>query len=266
YTINIYVEMFHSEKQFDELEIFDGSSGQSPLLVALSGNHSSQLNFTSKTNQLYLRWSTDHATNKRGFKIRYSATYCSINDPPLNGGVVNRTKLHPGSRLQFFCNRGYRLVGLSNATCRLDSSGLYQWDTPAPVCQADSCGIPQTPGNGSFHAYHYNVGSQVTYQCKYGYHLDPGVPMTAMCLEDGTWSNTGSISRCLPVHCPSIEGVLSDHMTYRLLTGRLGEFGSTVMLECSTGFYLSVGHRTLRCLANGTWEGSDDPATCKSKF
>lgn len=49
-----------------------GSSGQSPLLVALSGNHSSQLNFTSKTNQLYLRWSTDHATNKRGFKIRYS--------------------------------------------------------------------------------------------------------------------------------------------------------------------------------------------------
>lgn len=24
YTINIYVEMFHSEKQFDELEIFDG--------------------------------------------------------------------------------------------------------------------------------------------------------------------------------------------------------------------------------------------------
>lgn len=24
YTINIYVELFHSEKQFDELEIFDG--------------------------------------------------------------------------------------------------------------------------------------------------------------------------------------------------------------------------------------------------
>lgn len=24
YIINIYVEMFHSEKQFDELEIFDG--------------------------------------------------------------------------------------------------------------------------------------------------------------------------------------------------------------------------------------------------
>ncbi|MGH0157495.1 UNVERIFIED_CONTAM: hypothetical protein FKN15_052471 [Acipenser sinensis] len=72
YNISIYVEMFQSEKQFDELEIFDGPTGQSPLLVALSGNHTGQLNFTSKTNVLYLRWSTDHATNKKGFKIRYS--------------------------------------------------------------------------------------------------------------------------------------------------------------------------------------------------
>uniref|UniRef100_A0AAX7T7I4 CUB and Sushi multiple domains 1 n=1 Tax=Astatotilapia calliptera TaxID=8154 RepID=A0AAX7T7I4_ASTCA len=266
YTINIYVEMFHSEKQFDELEIFDGSSGQSPLLVALSGNHSSQLNFTSKTNQLYLRWSTDHATNKRGFKIRYSGTsaaYCSINDPPLNGGVVNRTKLRPGSRLQYFCNRGHRLVGSSNATCKLDSNGLFQWDTPPPFCQAVSCGIPPSPGNGSFHAYQYTVGSQVTYQCNHGYHLDPGVPMNAMCLEDGSWSNAASVSRCLPVHCPSIDDVLSGHMLYRLISGRLGEFGSVVMLECSTGYYLGAGHRTLRCLANRTWEGSDAPATCK---
>lgn len=53
---------------------FPGPSGQSPLLVALSGNHSTQLNFTSKTSQLYLRWSTDHATNKRGFKIRYTGS------------------------------------------------------------------------------------------------------------------------------------------------------------------------------------------------
>ncbi|TKS70023.1 CUB and sushi domain-containing protein 1 [Collichthys lucidus] len=263
YTINIYVEMFHSEKQFDELEIFDGSSGQSPLLVALSGNHSSQLNFISKTNQLYLRWSTDHATNKRGFKIRYAAAYCSINDPPMNGGVVNRTKLRPGSRLQFYCNRGYRLVGSSNATCRLYPNGLYQWDAPPPFCQAISCGIPQSPGNGSFNANQYTVGSQVTYHCNHGYHIDSGAPLTAVCLEDGSWSNVASAPRCLPIHCPSIDGTLSDHMTYRLLSGRLAEFGSMVMLECSTGYYLGVGHRTLRCLANGTWEGSDDPATCK---
>uniref|UniRef100_A0A8C5A117 CUB and Sushi multiple domains 1 n=1 Tax=Gadus morhua TaxID=8049 RepID=A0A8C5A117_GADMO len=264
YTINIYVEIFHSEKQFDELEIFDGSSGQSPLLVALSGNHSSQLNFTSKTNQLYLRWSTDHATNKRGFKIRYTAAYCSVNDPPVNGGVVNQTRLRPGSRLQFYCHRGYRLVGPTNSTCRLQANGLYQWDVLAPLCQAISCATPQSPGNGSIYGYQYTVGSQVTFQCNHGFHLDPGVAMTTVCQEDGSWSNAVTPPRCLPVHCPSIENVLTEHMTYRLLSGWLAEFGSMVMLECSPGFYLGVGHRTLRCLANGTWEGSQDAASCKT--
>lgn len=67
------------------------------------------------------------------------------------------------------------------------------------------------------------------------------------------------------IHCSSIEGVLSDHMTYHLLSGTLGEFGSLAMLECSEGYSFGAGHRTLGCLANGTWEGSDDPATCKSK-
>lgn len=35
YTINIYVEMFHSEKQFDELEIFDGMQNLSFLFATL---------------------------------------------------------------------------------------------------------------------------------------------------------------------------------------------------------------------------------------
>lgn len=62
---------------------------------------------------------------------------------------------------------------------------------------AVSCGIPLIPGNGSFHAYHYTVGSQVTYQCNHGYHLDPGAQLTAVCLEDGSWSNAASVPRCL---------------------------------------------------------------------
>ncbi|KAG7250328.1 hypothetical protein CRUP_003401, partial [Coryphaenoides rupestris] len=173
------------------------------------------------------------------------------------------TRLQPGSRLQFYCNRGYRLVGPTNSTCRLRPNGLYQWDALAPLCQAISCTTPQSPGNGSFYGYQYTVGSQVTYQCNHGFHLDPGVAMAAVCQEDGSWSNSATPPRCLPVHCPSIENVLSEHMTYRLLSGWLAEFGSMVMLECSPGFYLGVGHRTLHCLANGTWDGSEDAASCK---
>ncbi len=39
YTINIYVEMFHSEKQFDELEIFDGIQSFSFLFLLYIDTH-----------------------------------------------------------------------------------------------------------------------------------------------------------------------------------------------------------------------------------
>ncbi|XP_035256647.1 CUB and sushi domain-containing protein 1a isoform X1 [Anguilla anguilla] len=262
FTVSIYVEMFQSEKQFDELEIFDGPSGQSPLLVALSGNHSTQLNFTSKTNQLYLRWSTDHATSKRGFKIRYTAAYCSINNLPRNGGVFNRTGEQPGSRLQYFCNRGYRLVGQSNATCNLHPNGLYQWDAPAPLCQAISCGIPDPPGNGSFHGFQYTVGSKVHYQCNEGYRMESSRSLSAVCQGDGSWSNTVHPPRCLPIQCPSIDTLLSENMVWRVISGSLNEFGTQIMLTCTPGFYLG-GRRIIKCLANGTWSGIEEKSTCK---
>ncbi|MBN3309505.1 CSMD1 protein, partial [Amia calva] len=262
YTISIYVEMFQSEKQFDELEIFDGPSGQSPLLVALSGNHTTQLNFTSKTSQLYLRWSTDHATSKKGFKIRYTAPYCSLNSLPRNGGVVNRTGGHPGSKLHYVCNPGYRIVGESNATCRLHQNGLYNWDSPPPLCQAISCGIPEPPGNGTFYGNQFTVGSKVHYQCNEGYRLETSQSSTAVCQEDGTWSNRGQPPRCLPMQCPNIETVLSDQMVWRLISGSLNEYGAQIMLSCSPGYYLG-GQRVIRCLANGTWNGSGEKTACK---
>lgn len=70
-----YLNSQYFKTSIVSLFISVGSSGQSPLLVSLSGNHTGQLNFTSKMNQLYLRWSTDHATSKKGFKIRYSGNY-----------------------------------------------------------------------------------------------------------------------------------------------------------------------------------------------
>ncbi|XP_041921873.1 CUB and sushi domain-containing protein 1-like [Alosa sapidissima] len=262
YTISIYVEMFQSEKQFDELEIFDGPSGQSPLLVALSGNHSTQLNFTSKTSQLYLRWSTDHATNKKGFKIRYTAAYCSMNKIPKNGGIRNRTRDRPGSRLQYYCNAGYRLVGQRNATCRLHLNGLYQWDSSVPFCQAISCGIPESPGNGSFHGYQYTVASKVHYQCDEGFRMESSRSLSAVCLEDGVWSNAAHPPLCLPIQCPNIESMLSEHMVWRLISGSLNEYSAQIMLSCTPGFYLG-GRRIIKCLANGTWDGIEEKSTCK---
>ncbi|KAF4795427.1 hypothetical protein TURU_093432 [Turdus rufiventris] len=196
YNISIFVEMFQSEKQFDELEVFDGSSGQSPLLVALSGNHTGQLNFTSKMNQLYLRWSTDHATSKKGFKIRYSAPYCSLNPTLRNGGIINKTGGPAGSKVRYYCKPGYRMIGHNNATCRRYQNGMYQWDSPLPICHAVSCGIPESPGNGSVIGNEFTLGSRLIYECNEGFKLESSQQATAVCQEDGLWSNKGRPPVC----------------------------------------------------------------------
>ncbi|KAG7257649.1 hypothetical protein CRUP_024968, partial [Coryphaenoides rupestris] len=155
-----------------------------------------------------------------------AAAYCSVNDPPVNGGVVNQTRLQPGQQ--------------------------------APVLSATAATgwwAPRTPPAGSGPTA--STSGMRLPRCVKAF------AMAAVCQEDGSWSNSATPPRCLPVHCPSIENVLSEHMTYRLLSGWLAEFGSMVMLECSPGFYLGVGHRTLHCLANGTWDGSEDAASCK---
>nr|XP_048312083.1 CUB and sushi domain-containing protein 1 [Myodes glareolus] len=262
FNITLFVDTFQSEKQFDALEVFDGSSGQSPLLVVLSGNHTEQSNFTSRSNHLYLRWSTDHATNKKGFKIRYAAPYCSLTSTLKNGGILNKTTGTLGSKVHYFCKPGYRMIGHSNATCRRNPVGVYQWDSIAPLCQAVSCGIPEAPGNGSFTGNEFTLDSKVTYECNEGFKLDASQQATAVCQEDGLWSNRGKPPTCRPVPCPSIEGQLSEHVLWRLVSGSLNEYGAQVLLSCSPGYFLQ-GQRLLQCQANGTWNTEEDRPRCK---
>ncbi|MEJ1274210.1 hypothetical protein NN561_005090 [Cricetulus griseus] len=263
FNITLFVDTFQSEKQFDALEVFDGSSGQSPLLVVLSGNHTEQSNFTSRSNHLYLRWSTDHATSKKGFKIRYAAPYCSLASTLKNGGILNKTTGAVGSMVHYFCKPGYRMIGHSNATCRRNPVGVYQWDSIAPLCQAVSCGIPEAPGNGSFTGNEFTLDSKVTYECNEGFKLDASQQATAVCQEDGLWSNRGKPPTCKPVPCPSIEGQLSEHVLWRLVSGSLNEYGAQVLLSCSPGYYLQ-GQRLLQCQANGTWNADEGRPRCKA--
>ncbi|XP_075853394.1 CUB and sushi domain-containing protein 1 isoform X2 [Microcebus murinus] len=262
YNITLFVDMFQSEKQFDALEVFDGSSGQSPLLAVLSGNHTEQSNFTSKSNELYLRWSTDHATSKKGFKIRYAAPYCSLAPALKDGGVVNGTAGAAGSRVRYFCKPGHRLIGHSEASCRRGPLGTYQWDSLPPLCQAVSCGIPESPGNGSFTGNEFTLGSKVVYECNEGFKLEAGQQAAAVCQEDGLWSNKGRPPSCKPVPCPSIEAQLSEHVIWRLVSGSLNEYGAQVLLSCSPGYYLE-GRRLVQCQANGTWSGGEERPGCK---
>ena len=68
-----------------------------------------------------------------------TAPYCSLTHTVKNGGVLNRTAGEVGSKVQYFCKPGYRMIGHSNATCRRNPVGMYQWDSLAPLCQGKEC-------------------------------------------------------------------------------------------------------------------------------
>lgn len=53
------------------------------------------------------------------------------------------------------------------------------------------CGIPESPGNGSFSGNEFTLDSKVTYDCNEGFKLDASQQATAVCQEDGLWSNRG---------------------------------------------------------------------------
>uniref|UniRef100_A0A8C6GG80 Uncharacterized protein n=1 Tax=Mus spicilegus TaxID=10103 RepID=A0A8C6GG80_MUSSI len=262
YNISITVEYFLSEKQYDEFEIFDGPSGQSPLLKALSGNYSAPLIVTSSSNSVYLRWSSDHAYNRKGFKIRYSAPYCSLPKAPLHGFILGQTTTQPGGSIHFGCNTGYRLVGHSMAICTRHPQGYHLWSEAIPLCQALSCGLPDAPKNGIVFGKEYTVGTKAVYSCNEGYHLQTGAEATAECLDTGLWSNSNVPPQCVPVTCPDISSISVEHGRWRLIFETQYQFQAQLMLICDPGYYYT-GQRVIRCQANGRWSLGESMPTCQ---
>lgn len=73
------------------------------------------------------------------FIYLYLAPYCSLNPTLRNGGIVNKTGGPAGSKVHYYCKPGYRMIGQNNATCRRHQNGMYQWDSPVPICRGKIC-------------------------------------------------------------------------------------------------------------------------------
>uniref|UniRef100_A0A6I8NZE7 CUB and Sushi multiple domains 2 n=1 Tax=Ornithorhynchus anatinus TaxID=9258 RepID=A0A6I8NZE7_ORNAN len=262
FNVTLTVEYFLSEKQYDEFEIFDGPSGQSPLLIALSGNYSAPLTVTSSGNGVFLRWSSDHAYNRKGFKIRYSAPYCSLPAAPLHGAVLGQSTNLLGGIVHFSCDPGYRLVGHSMATCIRHPQGYYLWNTATPLCQAISCGIPRAPKNGIVFGREYTVGTKAEYYCNEGFHLPAGEDSSSECLQSGLWSNGDSPPPCVAVSCPDVSSISVEHGRWRLTFEVQYQFNAQLLLICDPGYYYT-GQRVVRCQADGKWSIGDSMPTCQ---
>ncbi|XP_067112326.1 CUB and sushi domain-containing protein 2 [Osmerus mordax] len=262
YNITFTIEHFQTSRQFDELEIFDGPSRQSPLLITLSGNYSNPLSITSSMNKVYLHWSFDHTSSHKGFRIRYSAAYCSPPNNPVNGTVHSQTGTKLGSTLRFNCDQGFRLIGQSSATCTRTPQGIYQWNAPVPLCQVVTCGMPEPPLNGSIAGQDFTLGARALYQCNAGFRLASPLAISVVCQESGRWSPNEAPPRCIPVTCPDIGHSAVDHGRWRLIYGTQNQYDAMMMLICNPGYYYR-GQRVIRCLANSTWDYPEPRPACQ---
>uniref|UniRef100_A0AAY4DQL8 CUB and Sushi multiple domains 2 n=1 Tax=Denticeps clupeoides TaxID=299321 RepID=A0AAY4DQL8_9TELE len=262
YNVSFTIEHFQTSRQFDELEIFNGPSRQSPLLITLSGNYSSPLSITSSSNKVYLHWSFDHTSSHKGFRIRYAAAYCSPPGPPVNGTVHSLTGTKLGSTLRFNCDQGFRLIGQSSATCTRSPQGIYQWNAPVPLCQVVSCGMPVAPVNGSIAGQDFTLGSKAEFRCNPGFRLAGPFPTTITCQESGKWSTLEAQPRCTSMTCPDIGHTAVDHGRWRLIYGMQNQYEAMMMLTCDPGYYYR-GQRVISCQANGTWDYPEPRPACE---
>uniref|UniRef100_A0A669CBN4 CUB and Sushi multiple domains 3 n=1 Tax=Oreochromis niloticus TaxID=8128 RepID=A0A669CBN4_ORENI len=262
YNVTITFESFHTEREFDVLEIFDGPTSNSPTLATLSGDLPTPFNLTTSGHQFLVRWSSDHGTNKKGFKIRYVALYCSTPDSPLHGSISSQSGGHVNSVVRWACDRGYRLIGNATATCRRTSLGYHAWDSPVPACQAVSCGVPKAPINGGVLTSDYSVGTRVSYFCNDGYRLSSKELTSAICQPDGTWSNHNKMPRCSVVVCPSIGSFSLEHGRWRIVNGSHYEYKTRIVFTCDPGYY-RLGPAHIECLSNGVWSWRNERPHCQ---
>uniref|UniRef100_A0A8C7DH33 CUB and Sushi multiple domains 3 n=1 Tax=Oncorhynchus kisutch TaxID=8019 RepID=A0A8C7DH33_ONCKI len=264
YNITLYFESFQTEREFDILEVFDGSpSTNSQTLATFSGDVPAPFNITTTGHQLTLRWSSDHGTNKKGFRIRYVGEYQSITpDSPLQGSISSQTGGHLNSLVRWACDRGYRLIGNSTAVCRRNPYGYFDWDSTVPACQAVSCGVPKAPVNGGVLTVDYSVGTRVTYFCNDGYRLSSKELTSAVCQPDGTWSNHNKIPRCSVVVCPSIGSFSLEHGRWRIVNGSHYEYRTKIIFSCDPGYY-RLGPAHIQCTANGIWSWRNERPHCQ---
>ncbi|XP_049490197.1 complement receptor type 2 isoform X2 [Panthera uncia] len=176
----------------------------------------------------------------------------------LHGSVLIPTGVLFGSTITYSCDKGYRLIGDSSATCII-SDNIVTWDKDMPFCESIPCAPPPAISNGDFYSSsreNFYYGMVVTYKCHVGkngkklFDLvgEKSIYCTSKDNRVGIWS--GPPPQCITlVNCPIPEvenGIIESGF------GRSFYLNDTVMFRCKPGFTMK-GSNIVWCQANSKW-------------
>uniref|UniRef100_A0A8B9F872 Sushi domain-containing protein n=1 Tax=Amazona collaria TaxID=241587 RepID=A0A8B9F872_9PSIT len=181
---------------------------------------------------------------------------CANPRDPENGRAIVLTDLLLGSKVNYTCDKGYKLVGGSQRMCEVSGTRV-SWSGDAPVCQRIACGPPPNISHGT-HSGHsrdtFSYADVVTYTCDPGHPLagEPSIICTTADGEHGMWS--GPPPRCggralgpTPPARPEIKNGRSTGLE------SMYELMDTVVFECDFGYALK-GSQESQCQFGGKWD------------
>ncbi|XP_023804740.1 sushi, von Willebrand factor type A, EGF and pentraxin domain-containing protein 1 isoform X3 [Oryzias latipes] len=161
--------------------------------------------------------------------------------PGVKFGKVLSSGHACGDRLQFQCDKGYKLLGPSQATC--EKGGV--WSPGVPMCSRGRCSSPPpVVPNAVLQGDTVTLLDTAIYKCRPGYQRKG--PLFVSCGRDGQWGEPRI--RCEAVNCgkpPAIlhAQVLEDNFT----------FPNKITYRCDDGYELATLAASLSCQSDGTW-------------
>uniref|UniRef100_A0A663F9D4 Sushi domain-containing protein n=1 Tax=Aquila chrysaetos chrysaetos TaxID=223781 RepID=A0A663F9D4_AQUCH len=193
---------------------------------------------------------------------------CANPGDPENGRAVVLTDLLFGSKVNYTCDKGYKLIGGSQRTCEISGTRV-SWSGDAPVCQRIVCDPPPDIPHGRHSGQSmdtFSYADVVTYTCDAGHLLagEPSIFCTTADGEHGVWSGPpprcgGRALRCVGVRPHRRDSVVSSRKNDRGCGGgwifKVFFLALSIFLICLSFSFAEVKCPPPPAIANGKHSG-----------